>query len=232
MSPAYLRGAGALFQSVTVLRALTAVTVLAGAAAAAHAAPASAARIPVPRLDTGATVELTVAERATSALPAESAPESALRRALDDARAQMQTRLDEVADAATAESALRERLKACLAGARDAAVDRWLEGVAGGAATDFNALVYSGAVSCLSSQFPAAVGERVQQYAEAAAGQVNEVAYDEVTGQAEPAAAYDGAPPADGDGGGAGTAILLGAGGLALLACIGVIAFFASGRRM
>lgn len=197
-----------------------------------HAAPASAARVPVPRLDTGRIVVLTIPERATAALPRESASFASVRSAFDDARPQMQTRLDEVADAATEQSALRARLKTCLEGVRGAAVEHWLEGLAAGAPPDFNELVYSGAVSCFSSQFPQAAGERIDRFAEVAAGQANEVAYEEVAVRAEPAAVYeDDRTTDDGGGGGAGT-ILLGAALLGALACIGVVAFIAGGRRM
>jgi hypothetical protein len=212
------------------------IAVLALGTAAVHAAPAHAARIPVPRLDTGRVVVLTIPDRATAALPTHSASVSSLRSAFDDARPQMRTRLDEIAEAAAEQSALRTRLKTCLEGVRGAAVEHWLEGRAAGAAPDFNELVYSGAVSCFSSQFPEAVGGRNEQFAQAAAGQANDAAYEEVSVQGEPTGTYGGGAYVGGssDGGGddGGISIALIAGGLALLGCIGIVAFFATGRRI
>jgi hypothetical protein len=205
------------------------------------AAPAHAGRIPVVRLDSGVAVQLQTAERATVALPAES-PVSSVRSALDDAAARTQTRLDGVAEAATAETAARARLKSCLDGARDAAAQQFVQSVVDGAPQDFNALVFSGAETCFSSQFPQAVGTRIDQFAEAAAGHANEVAYDELSGaqtsQPSTAAPYDtgGGTYDDGGGydggGGNGGAIAVGIILLVVAAGAAIVVFFARGRRV
>jgi hypothetical protein len=221
--------------SMNRMRMIPIAAVVLGAVAV-HAAPAHAARIPVPRLDTGRVVVLTIPDRATAALPTQSASVSSLRSAFEGARPQMQRRLDEIAEAAAEQSALRTRLKTCLEGVRGAAVEQWLEGRAAGAAPDFNELVYSGAVSCFSSQFPEAVGERIDQFAQAAAGQANDAAYEEVSVQGEAAGtsgggAYGGGSTEDGGDDG-GISIALVAGGLVLLGSIAIVAFIATGRRI
>lgn len=161
-----------------VLAALTAF------ALTISAAPAGAARIPVPRLDSpGQIVRLQLAERAGATLPTDP-PVGAMRRALDDARPETETRLDAVADTATSSDLVRRRLKVCLSGAREGAAQQWIEDGAAGEPTDFSQLMYSASIRCFSGQFPAAASARIDQYADAASGQANEVAYDAVAAHA------------------------------------------------